>query len=108
MRNSEMTIEVGIPNNKDIDATASNSTDNHAAVQNLPETGDYRSTIREIMDQEFKNIVIEEIRNAVQELTRTQRIVIGIVKEDFKKILSEVLEEKKQAIMGSLKKTDSP
>ena len=39
---------------------------------------------------------------------RTQRLAIGIIKEDFKQIISEVLEEKRQSIIGNLKKPDSP
>jgi len=103
-----MTIEVGIPNNKKSERKSSKIADSTVTNYSPPDIADYRSSIREIMDQEFKNMLVEEIRNGVQEIMRTQRLAIGIIKEDFKQIISEVLEEKRQSIIGNLKKPDSP
>jgi methyl-accepting chemotaxis protein len=66
--------------------------------------------LAEISERSARDIrgVVEEIRNGVQEIMRTQRLAIGIIKEDFKQIISEVLEEKRQSIIGNLKKPDSP
>jgi len=103
-----MTTEVGISKKESSGLKAGNSISRPAEISTTPDMADYRSSVRELLDKEFQNIIIEEIHSAAQDLIRTQRLAIGIVKEDFKQIIREVLEEKKQSLVGNARKPENP
>ncbi len=100
-----MTIDMSITGNVNTDLNAGNRANDAVLVHTAPEARDGTTSMQDVLDQEFKAILIEEIHNAVQEIIRTQKVAIGIVREDFRKIMREVLEEKILAITENLKKS---
>jgi hypothetical protein len=59
---------------------------------------EYRISIYQAMEREVMVSFQQEIRNAAQELIRTQRLVLGISIAESRQIFKEVLDQEKWTI----------
>ena len=66
--------------------------------QNDGEVDEYRESVRNLIDDELKNALGEEMRKATQELIEEQRRVITQIVEEHKSAIRQVVEEKKEEI----------
>ncbi len=60
--------------------------------------GDYRESIKKLIETSIKGVLDEEMRKAAQELMEEQRKAVKQILEEQKAVLREVVEEEKKAI----------
>jgi hypothetical protein len=93
-----MTIELNCRNNDNTDMLIIQKPEYLLLETKSKNQDEYRISIYQAMEREVMVSFQQEIRNAAQELIRTQRLVLGISVAESRQIFKEVLDEEKWTI----------